>query len=430
VKELSDSTILVRDNGLFLPVARRLARDAKRVLYFTDCENAYPKINDAVTGDGFPDIERVKDIWDVKNEVDCFVYYDIGHSGEQAELRSQGFPVWGSGKADEQELDRELFMRTIKNIGLPDAPFDVVPGLVSLREFLEDKEDVYIKVSRYRGSFETSHFRSMELDRGLLDLWGVRFGPVSELIRFLVFPNIKTDLEIGCDTYCINGQWPQTMLHGIEWKDKSYFASVTARDKMPEHVQEVLEKYGKVLSKAGHHGAFSMELRVKDDTAYFIDPTPRGGLPSTSSQIALWKNFSEIIWAGAHGELVEPEPASKFSAESIVTMKGHENAWRTAALPDKLADSLMLTGCCMVEDGVVSFPPDPDGDAVGWLVATGNTMEQVVEKMNALADELPDGMDANTETLAYVIKEIDQAQEEGIEFTSQETPEPGVVFDT
>lgn len=427
MKEISQATVLVYDNGLFQPVAHRLAKDFKRVLYFTPWEKGFSLINDAVLGDGFPDIERVYDIWDVKKEVDAWVFPDIGHSGLQLELESQGFPVWGCRDGDEQELDRRLFLRTLKECGLAVPEFEVVNGLNALRTYLEDKQDCYIKVSRYRGSFETSHFRSMDLDNGLLDLWAVKFGAVKELIRFLVFANIDTPLEIGADTYCIDGKWPDTMLHGIEWKDRSYLASVTGREDMPKQIQEVMECFGPVLAKSRYRGFFSMEIRVKDDVGYFIDPTCRGGLPSTGSQIALWENYSEIIWAGAHGELLNPVPAAKFSAESIITLKGDKTAWRVSEIPESLQGHLMITGCCLV-DGKVAFPPGHDQeDEIGWLVATGDTQVDVIENQNALADDLPDGMDANTETLAYVLKEIHQAAEQGVEFSKEPTPPPEIV---
>ena len=429
MKPISEATALVYDNSLFLPVAHRLAKDFKRVLYFSPWEKGFSTINDAVIGDGFDDIERVFDIWDVKKEVDVFVFPDLGHSGLQRELESQGYPVWGCRSGDQQELDRELFMRTLTKCGLDVPEFKVIVGVRELRKYLADQQDVYVKISRYRGSFETIHFRSMDLDEGLLDLWGVKFGAVKDLIRFLVFQNIDTDLEIGADTYCVDGRWPSALLHGIEWKDRSYLASVSERGKMPQQIQDVMECYGKVLGEHNYRGFFSMEVRVKDEKGYFIDPTCRGGLPSTASQIAIWENYSDIIYAGARGELVEPVPAAKFSAESIVTMKSDKSMWATTEMPKELECRLMLSGCCMV-DGKIAFPPsDAHEDEIGWLVATGDSIEEVVHKQNEQADKLPDGLDANTETLAYVLKEIQSAEKEGIEFSQDKTPEPAIVLE-
>jgi len=74
----------------------------------------------------------------------------------------------------------------------------------------------------------------MDEDSGILDVWAVRFGPAQNMVRFIVCEPIDTPLEIGGDTYCVDGQWPSLMLHGDEKKDKGYIGTVTKREDMPE----------------------------------------------------------------------------------------------------------------------------------------------------------------------------------------------------
>jgi len=118
------------------------------------------------------------------------------------------------------------------------------------------------------------------------------------------------------------------------------------------------------------------------------------------------------------------------AAESIVNLKGEGNRWRTCREPEgDMKEHLFLTGCCNV-NGVLAFPPNEhDGGDVGWLVNTGDDQKETILGMNALADELPDGLDASTETLGYVLKEIHEASKEGIEFSDKPTPEPAVVME-
>ena len=172
---MSDATVCVVDNSLFLPVARRLARDFKRVLYFTEWERDRV-LGDAVPGDGFPDVERCNDPWEKAGEIDLRVFPDVGRKGWQKYLESQGKLVWGCRDAQELEANRQLFLRTLKEVGLNVPPHTVVGGLTALRKFLEDQEDVYIKVSRFRGSFETSHFRSMKEVPGFAGFVGGKAG--------------------------------------------------------------------------------------------------------------------------------------------------------------------------------------------------------------------------------------------------------------
>ena len=430
MKELSDVTFCVVDHGLGLPLAHRLAQDAKRVFYHTPWETGFARIHQCVIGDGYGDdrgVIRCNDPWKIKKEVDCWIFPDIYHSGWQLELESQGAPVWGSRDADSLEMNREKFLNVLGKIGLKQAPHEKVMGLTNLRLFLRDKTDKYIKISKYRGSFETCHWRSWDEDHCNLDSWGVEFGPTQDLIPFLVFDPIGDGLEIGGDTYTVDGQWPSLMLRGDEWKDKSYMSAVTPRDKIPDPLEEVLTAFSPILKEYRCRNQWSMELRGQGDEWYFIDPTPRLGMPSTASQLSVWNNFSEIVWAGAHGELVEPEPNGKFTAECALTLCGEKGAWRVAKVPEILMDVMKVGGCCEI-NGMACFPPNDNyGEHIGWLVAVGDTMMEAINNLKGYAEKLPDGVKANIETLVDLLREIKDAEQEGIEFSGQPIPEPSSV---
>ncbi len=424
MKEVSDVTALVIDHGLFIGVARRLAKEYKRVLYFCPHEVGFPTINGCIIGDGFPDIEKCNDIWADMPEVDLAVFPDIGFSGLQLELERQGIPVWGSRRADSLEIYRQKFHKILEETGLPVPEYTVVPGLEALSKHLRDKEDKYIKISKYRGSMETWHWRSWDLDEGKLPLLALKFGPAKELINFMVFDNIKTDVEIGSDTYTVDGQWPSLMLNGLEHKDKGYIGAVTKKEDMPRQLTAVLDAFGPILGNYRCRNQWSTEVRVQGDKGYFGDPTLRGGLPSTLSQLKAWSNFPEIVWRGAHGEMVNPEPSCKYTAECMITGKGKKDLWPVVELPKELEDHTMFSNCCMI-DGRYVFPSDEDmGDDLGWMAATGDTLEELIDNLKGYADILPDGLDANTDSLVDLLVEAIKAEKEGVEFGKQEIPEP------
>jgi hypothetical protein len=430
MKELSDCTVLVSGHGLEISIAKCFAKKSKRVLYFSPYEEGFSTIRKGIIGDGFENIERCKDIWLAKREVDLWVFPDLHHAGEQLELESQGYSVWGSRQADSIELNRQKFLRLLKETGLDVPEYTVITGLTALRDFLKDKEDLYIKISEWRGDVETTHWRNWGLDQGTLDWWAIKFGPdVKEYVPFIVFKPIDTDLEIGGDTYCVDGQFPKTMLHGIEWKDKSYFASVTPTAEMPEQIQAVMAAFGPIVAPYRYRNQMSMEVRVKDDQFYYIDPTHRLGLPSTSSQLALWTNFPEIVYHGAHGDLIEPEYDDLFSMECVLTLKGEKKCWGVTELPKELEEHVDFGGCCYV-DGRYNFPPDDShGEEVGWLRATGKTPRATLDRMKELVKSLPEGLNANVESLADILKEIESEEEQGINFTDKVLPEPAEVIE-
>jgi len=428
--DLPNTTFAVIDHGSFLPLARALARHGSRVIYHRpEWEKAFPTFNDAVIGDGFPEIEWCDDIWKVKSDVDVFVFPDIYHMGLQAELKQQGYPVWGAQSGMRLEINRQFFLGTLKDLGLDVPPFEVVVGISALRDHLKDRKDIFIKVSKFRGSWETTHWRSWSEDSHRLDLWAVRFGGIRERVKFLCFEKIDTNLEIGCDTFNIDGQWPERVLHGIEKKDCAYLSAVTEKSKMPRELTDVMDAFGPLLKTCDYRASWSMEVRVADSGNFFIDATTRCGLPSTGSQILAMKNLCEVIYHGANGELVQPEYEYQFTAECMVKINVEDGSWGTMQIPDELKDHLMVYDCCLV-NGQPWFPSDEKSiEEVGWLVAAADSPVEVAKQMNQLADALPEGCDAAVESLADILREIEEEQESGIKFTNQKLPEPEVVLE-
>lgn len=428
MKSASEVSALVIDHGLFLPLARRLGETFKRVLYFTEWQKSFPVVNDCVIGDGFEEVERCDDFFPLVDagEIDLVVCPDVMHSGLQLHFEHLGIPVWGSRKGDVLEMNREKFMRVLAENKLDVPPFERIVGTTKLAAELRNREDVYLKISKYRGSMETCHFRNWELDENLIHRLALRFGTCKDQIPFLVFDAIDTPLELGCDTYCVDGQWPNTTLLGYEAKDKGYFSAVTEAANLPDDITTMLVNFAPILAPYRYRNQWSMEIRKKGDKAYFIDATCRGGLPSTGSQIAAWKNFPEIIWHGANGELADPDPTCEFTAECILSMKRTPGEWAETEIPAKLHDAMKVSGCCCV-DGVIGFPPTEEGNEIGWLVATGDTPLETIDELKSLAKQLPDGVTAHVDSLVDLLKEIHIAEKQGIEFSDQTVPKPEVV---
>ena len=421
--DLSSRSVLVYDHGLFVSVAQKLAESFGRVMYYAPWAEAFPKLEKAVQGDGFPGVERLES-WTDGWDADLWVFPDVLDGDLQAWLREQGKRVWGSAAGAALEQSRELFLSTLKEVGLEVPPHKQIRGLSALRSHLREREDCYVKISKWRGTLETTHWRSWALDEGLLDLWGVRLGPTREQVNFIVCEAIPTELELGVDTYCVDGAWPGLCLHGVEAKDKAYFGAVTAQEELPEQLQEVLDRLGPVLAEHGYRNQFSAEVRVAGKHSYCIDATCRGGLPSTASQLELWANFGQIVWEGAGGELVEPTPTGLYSAEVVLSMKDDPSMWTTVALPQELRQWTKLSQCCEV-DGLACLPPSElrHGE-IGWLVAVGQTPTATLRTLLERGALLPAGVTAHTEGLAEVLKEIEVEEAEGIEFSEQPMPPP------
>lgn len=425
----SDATVLVVDHSLFLPLAIKLVPDFKRVLYYTPFENAYPILNDAIIGDGFEGLERIDDIFEHLDEFQLAVFPDIRHSGLQKHLDSIGKRVWGSRNGDDLELKRMLLKQTQSARGLNVPKHRSIRGLDELRSLLKDTENVFVKISQFRGLMETFHHIDYDHSLPLLDQLAVQLGPLQNEFPFVVEWPIDTEIEVGYDGFCIDGQYPKIGLQGHEKKDLGLIASVMDYDDLPVQVTEVNDALAPVLRKYNYRNFLSTEIRVKGDEGTLIDITCRGGIPSIESQMELWGNLADIIWEGSIGNLVEPDPTAQFAVEVMIHHKDDKTRWRILEVPDEAMDSIKPYSACY-HDGLYCFPPMPfSSEVVASIVATGNTLEEAVEQLKETAELFKDQpVVVQTDAIYDMLKSINTAEDEGIEFSSQETPEPEIAL--
>lgn len=435
MRDIKDLTVAFVDHqGLYYALARKLATFYKRVLYWDPSEDPFESVNEAMIGETFPEderFERIDDLFLHKKECDFFIFPDsnIKSVGLQLELESQGYPVWGPRRATYLEQSRELFTQVLKDNGFQVPPYKRLVGVEKLRDYLKDKENQFIKVSRFRGTMETRRWRSWDEDEAWLDMMAVKLGGVKNLIPFLAFESIETDIELGADTYCVRGQMPSHMLDGFECKDKGYFASLKPVADLPPQTQAVMDTFAPILGKSGAITFWSVEIRVKDDDFYFNDATPRGPLPGIASQMEMYSNLGTIFAAGVEGELVQPESVAGFSAECVLTMDCKGAQWPSLRVPKEIEQWVKLSGVCQV-NGRDWFPPLKENrdNEIGWLVAIGDSPQEVIETMLDHKAALPDGVEAHTDSLIDILKEIHQAQAEGIEWSHVKVPEPQIVI--
>lgn len=427
MKPLSEIVALVVDTGIFPHIARRIAREFKTVYYWTPWENAFPRLKDSIVGDGYPDIITPESIEQVKDGCDLFVFPDIGYADLQVELAGQGKAVWGARHADELEALRGKFLDVLAETNLPVPEHEKIKGVTNLKLFLEDKEDQYIKVSTYRGDFETLHFRSMASDGSVLDKWAVVLGPLKEEMNFFVFEPIDTDIEDGIDTWCIDGQWPETIIHGMECKDSAYIGAFQKMSDTPKEIRIINEEFGPILARYGYRGAFSTEGRItKEGDTYFIDPTCRFPSPPSQCMCEMIGNLGEIIWLGANGIMCEPEQEFKFGAQAI--FKVDRDEWGVFEIPDELDPWVKIAFSCKV-GGNICVPPDQAGvEEIGWVVGCGDTMEEAIEHLRKNKDAMPDGCNVQFSSISDLLNEMGAAKERGIDFSSQPIPDPAIVL--
>jgi len=427
MKDCKDIRVMVVDHGQFVEVARRMSTDCKEVLYCYPTERCMPLLSEGIVGDGIEGVTRVESIWD-DDDIDLYVFPDVGFSSEQKGLIRRGKAVWGARDADKLETNRGLFCKTLESLDMPMADYETIKGMTNLKLFLKDKQDKYIKISKWRGDMETFHWSSWKENEIELDRLAIRFGAAKEGIKFYVFDPIEAEIEDGIDSYCIDGKFPSLVLHGMENKDKSYIGAMQKWDDLPEEVRSVNEKFSPILAQYGYRAMFCTEVRITEkDESYFIDPTCRFPSPPFQVMLDLFGNFSDIIWQGANGILIDPEPTAKVGVQALLKMDKSVDEWGVAEIPDSIKGQ--VKGCFNCEiGGAMVFPPSPMGDMVAWLTATGDTIEEAIKTLQEYKSDLPDVFSCEDKSLADLLVEIQKAEEKGIEYPG-EKPEPSIVLE-
>lgn len=433
MKDVSEVVCCVIDRGTFFPVAVRLARGMKKVYYYSPNGDSFETAARDSVGFGYPGVEAIRSFLSIKKEIDLFVFPDCRDWDLQLDLESQGFPVWGSKRAEDLESLRGYWIEVAEQVGLSMPHTEVIKGLGALRGYLYENrsEKKYIKISRYRGDMETWCASDWMVTRAKLDLLAHKWGPLQELIIFYVQDELKTDIEGGGDSYFAAGSFPDEVIIGYEKKGMGYFAGVMPRAQMPEEIWRPSELVAPVLDSFNYCNFFSTEVRVVDGDPHLLDPCCRCPSPAGEEQLEMYANLPEIVWQAANGNLVQPQWSAKYCAELVIGWTGDKEDWKSIRVPEEVRQWVKLYGCAYVDDGF-HFPPTQDPEALGCVVGLGDTPDEVLDHLKEVRGVLSDQpLELAMEPLADLIREVNEAKEEGIKFgEGHEMPEVAAVLDT
>jgi hypothetical protein len=426
VKPVEETTCCVVDFGSFLSLAEKLSETCKKVYYHRSIEREFRSIGDFAIGDGIPSLELVESFMhpDVVEETDWYCFPDIGYGGEQKYLRSIGKPVWGSNGADELERIRSKFIKKIKSVGLPVAPSQIIKGLTNLTAYLKENDNQWVKINQYRKDMETWHHIDYLHSIPELQKLAWKFGGMADHVVFVVQAMIEDATEIGYDGWCIDGWFPDSSFQGYERKNELYLGAQTKYDDLPEEVRFVNEAWSKVMEEAQYRNFFASEIRNKDGTPYFIDPTMRMPGQTGEQLLETLENIADVMWHGAQGEFVQPKWNAKFAGSATLHYKGDLEDWKVIRVPEESKRWVKLGRYCIDDDGAYWFAPRPSDDCgvvIGMADDIMETIEAVKENFEPLKDE---PLSINPDEFMEVLKDIQKAEKEGIEFTKSEVPEP------
>ncbi len=417
VKQARDVTALIWDNGLFCELAVKLAQTYRKVFYFCPWQSAFPKLNNAWIGRGLEGIEVIDSPWGPQfDEIDLFIFPDVYFGNEQVYLESIGKKVWGGRMGEEMELCRECIKKWMASQGYPVGKYAVVKGMKALREYLKTHKDQWVKVNKWRGTFETFESKDYKSVEPKLDEVEYNLGAFKEVIYFVVEENLPNKAEIGTDAWSIDGKQPTSLLAGIEIKDLSFVGIFTEYASLPKPLTQFNELSAPLLKKFGYRGFFSTECRIgRDHKPYMIDFCARLGSPPNELSQEFYLNLADIIWQGANGVMVEPEPVAKYGAEVLIHSPWADKGWQPVDFPDEIRRFVKLRNCTRINGRYYVIPQAVGLPEIGAVTGWGNTMSEAKKDCKEHAAQVTGYyIDVPVESLDKAEEEIEHANEYGL----------------
>lgn len=387
--DLKTKKAAVIDNGLFSELARTLSSSFGKVYYTNAWIADFPSSLKTELGEGFPEYERVKDIWEIMDEVDLFVFPDLHHGPLQEYLQDQGKRVWGARMGEELETARSDAKAYFTELGIPQGKYVVIQGMTALRSFLKKRDDkVWVKISLTRNDTETFSVCGYEGSKNRLDKFESELGPAAEAMEFVVEDDQPDTLDIAIDTYTVDGKWPAKACLGTEKKDEGYICVVEDWAKLPSGLTDIYEKLTPTLEKYEYRNVISLESRMDEKTTYLADPCCRFGSPPSELQLNLISNLAEIMWEGAEGKLVEPTFAGRYGAQFLIESKWSITNPLLVEFPSEYRENIKLRYSTMFGDQLWIMPQHSDTPSFGSIVTVGDSLDACFEEAKKIAHSI------------------------------------------
>lgn len=374
---LSKENICIYDGGgLFVSLALRLAelKVFNRVDYMREWQDGFCNGTELAVGSGLEKfgVNRIKYFWQHVNDYGLIIFPDVWGGDLQEYLRSIGKRVWGAGMKGNLEQARWQTRDLMKSIGLPTSDAEQIRGITALRAYLKQNENVFVKVSSFRGLAETFESKNYVQSKSKLDELEARYGAMMDVLDFIVEKAIPDAKEIGYDGYCIDGEFPNNAFFGPEIKNKAYFGKLVDYDELPREVREANTKLSYHMD--GYRQFWSTELR--NDT--LIDITARHASPAGETFCQAFDNLPEILWYGAEGKLVHAKSSAKYVAQIILCSEWAENHPFALQFPEAIRPFVKIYNHCHINGVDYCIPDETRAKEVGSVIGLGNTPQEAV----------------------------------------------------
>ncbi len=255
---------------------------------------------------------------------DLIIYEDKSNKGEPSQLRKDGFCVIGGDRlTDRLELDRTWANNIARLSGLN------APEMIEVKSFEEIKAIIVERggkwVLKQQGKLDEikglNFVSKMPNSEDLLDFLPIlKRNWVDGVEKDFVMQEKVEGHEMACGSFW-NGHEFQKDEDGDElcyenWEHKSLFPGNLGESTGEQYTvmrcvkaktsrlfSETLDKCRELLKKTDYRGYFDVNNIVTEEGAYFLEFTPRMGVPFTSGLLEIHKSsWFDFLYAIADGE--------------------------------------------------------------------------------------------------------------------------------
>jgi len=414
------------DKGLFIHIAQRLAEDVGTMEYFSPYEEAFTRPHKKRLGEGVPGINRIYHFFENIDDVDLFIFPDVGMGDLINDLRERGKRVYGVGLEGQQiELVRFELKKILKQRGLFSAPYVEKDGFDKLVAHLMNNPDVYVKVNDdCRGIVESFYVKDFKSAKNKLYKLAFDLDCFAETTPFMVeqpiFPG-KKGVEMGDDWSFANDYLPFGC-YGIERKGDSYGGRFIPYEKLPQPVRVVTDAMRPVFKRGDVRSARSTEIRFgRIDgkvVGSFGDACQRFGCPPSGVITRGYSNLPEIFYRMAGLEPVVPKFTKEYCAEIIVGGSSVNDEAVEIFLDEKHMNRVLLRQYCKIGDQIFRVP-QKDGTLVCECIGFGDSLIEAQQQARESVELVDfEGKTWQVDTFDEMDGELERASKMGVGLAS------------
>ena len=367
-----------------------MAKRAAQVWLFTPIMGQQPCLKEDLIGSGIDGVGSIDDFEKYKEKADLIVFPGEFDGEVCNRMWEEGHCAFGSGLSAEFEIDRRLFLKTVKDIGLTPVRTYRAEGFDDAIQYFKRRGDtkLWIKTPYCRADFDTIKFESLATFMPWITMMRAKLGTKgSDIVELLIQDHFEAECEGGDDRYIVDGRRSPKAIMGYEVKDKGYIYTVT--DSVPEVIDDVDKRMEPLFRSAGYRGAWSTEIRInKKGEKRFTDGTARFGSPPGQGFCASFKDMPQDVYDVACGKMPKMDEVNSHGAIIILASWFNQEHEICVDFPKEYEDNVKLQHSYKHEGHWYCLPNDAKDGYFGAVVATGNSVKEATEKAKEIANQI------------------------------------------